>query len=162
MTGDLWVKNACKKAFALLNRLYRCGSVYLPLPARRMLVNAMIVQYKTTGGIPNTGISVLQKRKLQRAQNSCMRFIYQLNSQDSLSPLYTTANCPKIDERQTWLLLVLFYKAIVKGNGPAYLSEKFTRPAEIHTHNTRQREFNFIPPSKEARNNVGVVSVCGY
>ena len=40
---DSWVKQVWKKTLFLLNGFYRCDGTYLPLPARHMLVNAMIL-----------------------------------------------------------------------------------------------------------------------
>ena len=59
---------------------------------------------------------------------------------------YIFANCVKIKERRTWLFLVLLYKGVVRGAGLKYITERFTRCADVHAHCTRNKSHRFVVP----------------
>jgi len=48
---DLWVKQTCRNAIALINRFHRCGGLWLPLNAKRALVNALVHPFLDYGAI---------------------------------------------------------------------------------------------------------------
>ena len=127
LTGELWVKQVCWKAFAPINRFYRCGGNYQSVSVRRTLVNALILPIIDYGMIPNTALTALNKRKLQRVQNSCIRFVHGMGRSEALSTVYIDANCLRIPNRQSWLVLMFFYKAVVKDAGPDYIKQSNSR-----------------------------------
>jgi len=43
-----------------------------------------------------------------------MRFIYGIAGRESLTPIYNIENCVRVEERETQLVLVFFYKVVVK------------------------------------------------
>ena len=47
-----------------------------------------------------------------------MRFIHAVLPRESVAPLYPRTNSLQISKRQTWLLLVLFYKRVIGGVAP--------------------------------------------
>ena len=65
LTGDQWVKQVCRKSFALLSRSYRYGGLWLPVKARRALVNALSMPLLDYGSVLQTGITAASRRKLQ-------------------------------------------------------------------------------------------------
>ena len=103
------------------------------------------------GGIAHAGLFASYTRKLRRIQNSCMRFIHAVLPRESVAPLYPQTNSLQISKRQTWLLLVLFYKTVVRGDGPDYISERFTRMVDIHSYSTRNRVSSFVTPIPRTR-----------
>jgi len=126
LTGDLWVKEICKKSFALLNRFYGCGGMWLPVRARRALVNALVMPVLDYGNVLHSGILAINKRKLQRIQNYCMRFVYAKGRRESIRQLYAENEVMPVNVRHDWLLLGVFYKAVVKQIGLQYIAEKLT------------------------------------
>jgi len=125
--------------------------VWLPIGARRALVNALIVPLSDYGAILHAGLWTVNKRRLKRIQNCSMRFVHLKSRRDSVSYLYTENNILQVSCRQEWLLLVLFYKAVVKGAGPLYISKKFKSQADVHTHSTRHSGPHFILPVHRTR-----------
>jgi len=87
-------------------------------------------------------LSTSNKRKLQRIANCCMRF-YTRHVEGTQSYLYVENKYLQSTPRQQWLLLILFYKAVVKGWAPGYIIDK-SRQANIHSHLTRNRPYLFI------------------
>jgi len=153
LCGDLWVKQICKRTYALLNRFYRCGGTWLPLRARRALYeySTLILPVIDYGGIPHTGISAANSCKLQRVQNSCLRFVYGVTRRESVVSLFSQTGGLRVRERRLWLLLTLLYKVVLKGEGPKYTTDNFILVADIHSYNKRHRSHAFMIPIPKSR-----------
>ena len=80
-----------------------------------------------------------------------MRFIHARLPRESVTSLYRQTNSLQIRPRQTWLLLTLFYKTVVRSEGPEYIRDIFTRSADIHHYHTRSRATSFVPPRARTR-----------
>jgi len=116
LSGDLWVSHVCGKALGVISRLYRCGGNCLPLQAHRALINDLVLPILDYGGIIYTGLTVSNKRKLQRIQNSGMRFIHGAQRKEALTrTLYAESRCLRMEDRTRWSLLSLF----LQGDGEA-------------------------------------------
>jgi len=119
VSGDLLVKQTFRNAFALI------GGLWLRLNAKRALVDALVLPLLDYGAILHLGLSAINKRKMQRVQNCCMRFMHGLGRRESIGHLYVENNYLLLSVRRQWLMLVLFYKAVVKDGGPEYIAEEF-------------------------------------
>jgi len=100
LSGDLWVKQTCQKAFALIHRFYRCAGLWFPTNARRALVNALVLLLLDYGAILHSGLSATNKRKLQPVRNCCMRFIYALRRGEPIAHLYVENDCLQLTIRR--------------------------------------------------------------
>ena len=134
LSGELWVRHVCRRVFALLNRFYRCGATFLPPAARRTLVNTLILPIFDYGGPLHVDLTVDRENRLQRAQNSSVRFAYRLRRRFALTPIFKDWGLMRLADRRKWQLLVLFYKSVVRDGGPSYIKEKCMRFSEHHGH----------------------------
>lgn len=76
------------------------------------------------------------KKKIQKAQNACMRFIYCVNKYDHISPLYVSNNILKMNYRIK-LHTVLFIQKILLTKTPSYLYELIIARDDMHPLNLR-------------------------
>ena len=78
-----------------------------------------------------------------------MRYLYAITKRESLTPIYNIVNCLRVEEGWPWLLLVLFYKVVVRAVGSEYIIERFTCMAGVHAYSTRNRShWSVIPMHK--------------
>ena len=78
------------------------------------------------------------KNKIQKVQNTCLRFIFCLKKYDHVSHCLVTLNSLNMDERRLLHGLTLFHK-ITKKLAPVYLCNRIKRHTDFHNYNTRNR-----------------------
>lgn len=78
------------------------------------------------------------KKRIQRVQNSCIRYIFGLRKYDHISPYLQTLNTLNMEGRTRSHALTLMHK-IVRKIAPTYLIGKLSYRQDIHNHNTRNR-----------------------
>ena len=88
-------------------------------------------------------MSDILKRKIQKVQNSCFRFIFGLRKYDHISHCLTKLDTLNMEERRLLHGLCLMYK-INRNVAPRYLCERIMLHSDNHTYNTRYRN-NIIP-----------------
>ena len=77
--------------------------------------------------------------KIQRLQNSCMRFVFGLRKYDHISNCYEKNKTLNMENRRKLHSLILMHKISI-GLAPEYLSEKLVRHSDLHEYNTCGRE----------------------
>jgi len=82
LSGHLWVKQRISKVLRLNKSHLQAWVMFIPLKARRALLNALVVPIADYGSIIHLELSASNKCELQWIQNSCMRFIYGLRRRD--------------------------------------------------------------------------------
>nr|CAI5847046.1 unnamed protein product [Callosobruchus analis] len=78
------------------------------------------------------------KKKIQIAQNSCLRLIYGIRKQERISHKLKETNWLNMEARRFLHTAILFDKIIVH-KSPAYLFEKLTFRTDLHNINVRSR-----------------------
>ena len=78
------------------------------------------------------------KTRIQRVQNSCIRFIFGLRKYEHITPYIQKLNTLNMESRTKQHALTLMHK-IVNKIAPVYLTEKLSYRHDIHSHNTRNR-----------------------
>ena len=89
------------------------------------------------------GLSAELSTRLQRAQNSCIRFIYGLRRRDHVSVFYNELRWFKLDNRRKLHQALFLYK-LFSNNSPSYLVSEFSRLSNRH-YNTRRDDLLAIP-----------------
>lgn len=74
--------------------------------------------------------------KLQRAQNACIRYIFNLQIDDHVTPFYHQMKWLKIRERLEFRILCFTYKMFLSKK-PDYLFEKYVTMHTVHSRQTR-------------------------
>ena len=99
---------------------------------RQRLVQALIFPYLNYCSTILLDATNEQKTKLQKLQNSCMRFIYGLRWDARITPCRERLNWMRTDTRRTYFSGILLYK-FFNLHSPSYLlnlfrARKFQRP----------------------------------
>ena len=80
------------------------------------------------------------KNQLQKIQNICVRFIYNLKKYDHISMFYIRLNWLKLEQRRLLHFGCLIYKMYLY-NSPSYLTDMIVSTKNVHNHNTRSQLF---------------------
>lgn len=83
-------------------------------------------------------ISDFLKTKIQKVQNTCVRFIFGLKKFDHISTYFSQLATLNMDERRTLHGCIQMHR-ISKNLAPSYLSEKVTQHVNIHDYDTRHK-----------------------
>ena len=126
-----WAYSRLKQAYKFRNFLSR--------ESRSNIVETYILSLFNYGDVLFQNITERLSNKIQRVQNSCMRFIFGLRKYDHISSCYEKNKTLNMESRRKLHALVLMHKVSI-GEAPEYLSEKLIRHLDLHQYNTRGRE----------------------
>ncbi|XP_066590786.1 uncharacterized protein [Prorops nasuta] len=104
------VNDSCKRIYRTLYQL-RFNQGCLSLRIRLQLVKSLIYPIIDYCSLVFPDISGEENLRLQRALNSCIRFVYGVPKSEHITPFYKRANLLKVCERRRYFLGVAFYKA---------------------------------------------------
>ena len=107
-------------------------------------------------------INGILSNKIQRVQNSCMRFVFGLRKYDHISHCYEQNKTLNMENRRNLHALILMHK-VTTGDAPEYLSEKIVRHQDLHNYNTRGRENIAVQRvNTSIRNNTFFIATAKY
>lgn len=101
----------------ILSRLNYCLSVYYPLLTDKL------------------------KKRLQKIQNMCLRYSYNINRREHITPHIRDLKILNIENRYVLQFSCLLYN-IVNNGIPRYLTEKIVLRSELHERNLRNPTYN--------------------
>ena len=84
------------------------------------------------------GTTAALKLRIQRVQNSCIRYIFGIRKYDHISSYLKKQDTLKIEGRTQSHALTMMHK-IVNKTAPSYLTDKVSYRLDIHGHDTRNR-----------------------
>lgn len=121
----------CNRVFAGIHSLKRFA-VYLPLNMRVMLVKTLVLPHFNYCNVVVNDMTVELAERLQRAQNYCIRFIFNLRRRDHVTPFFNELSLLKLDELRHYHILTLLHTVLITKT-PSYLSDRFTFISEMST-----------------------------
>jgi hypothetical protein len=140
------VDSIIKKATGRLKFLYR-HSQYFNRKLRKDLCTSLIqchLDYCSSAWF--TGLTKTYQHKLQVLQNKMTRFILDMSPRDHVGQSHlNTLRFLNIQDRAKQIRLSHMFN-IYYSTCPSYLSQFFTRSANIHSHATRSNAMNFFVP----------------
>lgn len=95
-------------------------------------------------------LTVEYKNKLQLAQNSCLRFAFNVKKYVHISPVYINQCILKVEYRQRLMFGVYIYKILSRGE-PKYLYDYLISRRQIHNLHLREIVRYTIPQHKTAK-----------
>ena len=116
---------------------------FLDQPSKSAVTETYILSQLNYGDIILQNLSEHLKYKLQKLQNSCVRYAHGLRKYDHISGFIKNKNILNMQNRRLLHSLTLMHK-IYKGQAPNYLCDRITRHSETHEHFTRNR-LNIAP-----------------
>ena len=130
------VTHNIQKAFGRLRGMYRFKDL-LPEPTKLRIIQTIVlpVFYYCYPAYGNS-ISKGDKDRIQRLQNSAVRFVYGLKRRDHVTPYREASNLPLMETICSRLTCCMIHK-VLKKREPQYLSEKLQYREEVAQRGTR-------------------------
>ena len=152
-----YINSIVSKAYGRLKQAYKFRN-FLSLGSRFKIIETYVLSLFNYGNVIYLNISARLANKIQRVQNSCMRFVFGLRKYDHISHCFEINKTLNMENRRKVQSLTMMHK-ISLGLAPEYLSEKIVRHSDLHTYNTRGRENIAVPRINSAlRNNSFFIS----
>lgn len=134
------VNRCLQRGYSNLRLLYPHRS-YLPLKTKIMLCESLVLsQINYCSEVFSHCLDAGCSYKLQKLQNSCLRFIYGIRKFDHVSHRLKDTNWLSIKNRYK-LKSMCFYHSIVTKKAPQYLYNKLTFRTDVHNINIRKKDF---------------------
>jgi hypothetical protein len=134
----------CNKVFSGVHSLKRVREC-LPLNMRLMLIKTLILPHFSYGDVVYNDLTVELAEKLQRAQNYCLRFVFNLRRDDHISGYFQQASVLRLENSRKLHMLTLLHK-ILMNKVPAYMFSKFTFSSQVSNRHTRNSTSMLIIP----------------
>lgn len=136
LTWNETVTTTCNRIFASIHSLKRFA-LFLPFNVKVMLVKTLVLPHFNYCDVVINDMTVELSDRLQRAQNYCIRFIFNLRRYDHVTPYFHQLGLMKLNNLREYHTLSLLH-AIIKSKSPEYLSEVFKLMSEINSYATRR------------------------
>lgn len=130
LTWEKFATATCHKCIAALHGIRKHKDL-LPMPVRKRLVESLIFPIIDYGITVSVGMLFKSKERLQRIQNSCLRFVLNLPRHEHISQYYQQVKWLRYQQRQNFYLLCLLKKTIVD-RSPTYLFSKLVFVNALH------------------------------
>ena len=118
----------------------------LSIPVKKRLCEALVLsQFSYCATIYHPCLDNADKVRIQRVQNSCLRYIFGIRKFDHISHKLRDVQWLNMYNRRELLSLCLFHK-IIQHKSPRYLYQLISFRSDVHNINTRYRG-RLSPPS---------------
>lgn len=117
----------------------------LTSPIKLLLVNSLLIPHLDYACLVFNDASAYLDTKLQRLQNSAIRFIYNLKRDASLSPFRQKSNWLTTRDRRRYFLGSLTYQ-ILSTSSPSYLHDRFVETDPLIRRSARQTPSPYYLP----------------
>ncbi|KAJ1531443.1 hypothetical protein ONE63_000123 [Megalurothrips usitatus] len=135
------VINSVFKNLAVVRRNF----CYLPFSVRKMICQSFIFPTFDYSAALMTNLSATNCIKIQRAQNSCIRFVTKTPKYEHITPMYKELDLLKFTERRD-LIICTTIRSIFKTAAPPYLLQMFTTSSSVNMRRNRQSSHNLVVP----------------
>ena len=122
---------------------------FLDEEPKKLLCDSLILSQFSFGDIVYMNIDMYLQKKVQKIQNLCLKFIFNIKKQQHWhsSELLKNLNWLSMKDRRTLNGLSLLFKTL-DGKGPDYLKDMFTLVSEVSERNTRIYPRNIYIPNE--------------
>jgi hypothetical protein len=135
LTWGAHVAHVCKKVFAILSQLRR-NAYHLPFTVKKLVITSLVFPHIDYGTVVMSDMNAIYKIRMQRLQNACLRYIFDLPKDAHISEYYQTLSWLKIEEKRT-LCFALMLWSIFRNKRPSYLYEKFVFRSSVNARAVR-------------------------
>ncbi|KAB0794267.1 hypothetical protein PPYR_13887 [Photinus pyralis] len=127
-----------------VNKIYCLKSVfaYLPCSVKKTIIQTAVFPNFNYGIAAMANINYVQNNKLQRAENLCVKYIFNLRIDDRIYDKYKILHMLKIRDLQEFRILNVLF-SILKNKTPEYLNDQFT----FFQSSTRQQNKVLVLPT---------------
>lgn len=135
---DEHISNCIRRAYYRLRVLY-CYRHYIPEKQKKILCDSLVLSTFNFGDVVyGDCLSAQAKARIQRVQNSCLRFIFGIRKFDRISHKLKEIDWLNMNFRRK-LHAACFYHNIQMNKTPSYLHRKIVYRSHVHNVNIRNR-----------------------
>ena len=122
---------------------------FLNEKSKKLLCDSLVLSQFSFGDTVYLNIDKIAQKKIQKIQNICVKFIFNIKKRDhcDYEVLRKNLGWLSMTEKRIFNGLSLLYK-ILKGNPPAYVKDMFTLVSEIRERNLRTSPNNIWLPNE--------------
>lgn len=152
------IAQLCQRAYFKLKHLHIYKHV-LNAPVKLKLVNALILSIFSYCDIVYHGLNRQLVQKIQKVQNSCIRYVYHINKRSHISPILLEHFLLNMEQSRILHILTFIHSVLIHRK-PIYILEKITFLKSHHQYTVRDNWALDIPI---CRTSIGSTSffVCG-
>jgi hypothetical protein len=121
-----------------IHALNRCRN-FIPAALKLKLVVSLLFPHFNCCDTVLHDISVELKSKLQKVQNSCVRFACNLKKFDQVSPSFKKLKWQKLNSTTAFHMAIIVYKSLHLDKFPSYLKFMFLSLSDSHGRSTRSK-----------------------
>jgi hypothetical protein len=138
------VSTQCSKALGVLRNLYKIRE-YLSQDAKFLLTQTLILPlFDYCDTVYGSLLTMNKASLIQKVQNSCVRFTYNLRKFEHILPVLNNKNILTMSRRRYLHYCCLVFK-IIKTERPEYLHSKLITRSVFHPYSTRRNKTFDIP-----------------
>lgn len=119
------------RVFASIHSLKKLQN-FLPLNIKLHLVKTLVFPHFYYCSAVTNDMTLAMADKLQRSQNYCMRFVYNIRRDDHITPCYLQSKTLKLSDQRSIKLLTTLHSILYTGY-PKYFSNEFQFLSTGHT-----------------------------
>lgn len=134
------VTSLCRKVYYSLHSLKRLKRL-MHTKLKTTLVQSLIMPIIDYCDVVYDSTSACHAARLQKLQNTCVRYIFNLKTRDSTTPYLKKLSWLKLNKRRTTHALFLLHKTLSTSR-PRYLNRRFSYQNDRHPVNTRSKTDN--------------------
>ena len=134
-----------RRAYSGLRLLYPLRHCLSRDTKRRLCDSLILSHFAYCAPLYHSAIDSVDVRRIQRVQNSCLRYIYGIRKYDHVTYKLQEVGWLNMTNRRKLQCLVFYHRLITTGK-PPYLYNKITFRSDVHNLNTRFRG-RLSPPS---------------
>lgn len=125
LSWECQVNEVRKRVYYSLHNLSKFRKVF-PKELKKRLIEALVFPiFDYCDVVYSSNLKVEFKQSLQRAQNSCVRYVCNLRKFDHVSAHYLQLDWMRLNNRQTLHMLLLLFN-ILRYQGPQYFQDTWT------------------------------------
>lgn len=136
LTWGPHVDHVCKKVFSIIAQLRR-NVYHLPLAVKKQVISSLVFPHIDYGSVIMSDMNAIYKIRMQRLQNACMRYIFELPRDSHITPYYEALSWLKLDQRRILNTALMMWN-ILRNKTPHHLYEKFVFRSSINSRSGRQ------------------------
>jgi len=138
------ISSSLQKSYSALKMLYSNRHL-LNTHLKKFLCDSLVLSNLNYGDtLYHYCIDAADRSRIQRLQNSCLRFIYGLRKRDRISQTLQWAGWLDMSQRR-FLHTACFYHRVLFSRTPPYLHNKIRYRTDVHNLNLRHRHTLTIP-----------------
>ena len=137
LSWDAEINKCISSGYGKLKQAFRFKN-FLTKESKKLVVQSYILSQFNYSSIILQNLNKAQSDKIQKFQNTCVRFILNLKKFDHISPGFVSLKLLKMAKIRNLNALTLMHK-ICSDKAPLYLQEKIMYQGDHHTHRTRTR-----------------------